>query len=212
MTQPWAADATLAAALAALPLGVWVFGPGQRLAFANAAIARFIGLDPDLAGPEAISVGTPLAELVQVLAYRGVLGPGDPQAVAAQHLAVDRSRPFRRRIRRTDGACFEQLGLPLPAGGFVSVLSEITGHLAATEEAQAQARQLETLLARLHGGIAAYDDQRRVAFSNPAYEDLLGLPRGAGRHRRRCRHAAGRVGSPAGGPGPGPPRSRRGGR
>lgn len=173
MTQHGGADAALAA-LTALPLGVWVMGADQRLAFSNATTRQVTGLAPDDLPP-----GTPLDVLVRKLAYRGVYGHGDPEMLAAEHLRIDRSRPFRRRLRRTDGACFEQIATPLPQGGYVSVLVEVTGYLAATEEAQAQALRLENLLSRLHGGIAAYDQERRLFFTNPAYEDLLGLPRGA---------------------------------
>src|SRR3954471_20727230 len=160
-------DGAIDPALAALPLGVWVIGPDSRLVFANAATRLVTGIDPAETPP-----GLPVGELVRRLAYRGIYGEGDPEALAAEHLAVDRSRPFRRQFRRTDGASFEQVGAPLADGGYVAAVIEVTGYLALAEEAQARARQLEGLLAQLRGGVAAYDPQRCLLFNNPAYEDL----------------------------------------
>jgi hypothetical protein len=66
-------------ALAALPLGVWVVGPDSRLVFANAATRQVTGIDPAETPP-----GLPAAELVRRLAYRGIYGEGDPEALAAE--------------------------------------------------------------------------------------------------------------------------------
>ncbi|MBK1661005.1 PAS-domain containing protein, partial [Paracraurococcus ruber] len=173
MKPSGAADAALMAALSALPLGVWATGPDGRLAFVNDALRRATGLDAAHLLP-----GAPVEGLVRSLARQGFYGPGDPEALAAEQLRIDRGRPFRRRIRRADGACFDEIGAPLAGGGAVAALVEVTGLLAGTEAAAAQARRLQDLLARLHGGVAAYDQDRRVVFTNPAYEDLLGLPRG----------------------------------
>ncbi|TCZ64323.1 PAS-domain containing protein [Roseicella aquatilis] len=173
MTSRGAAEEVLAAGLTVLPVALLVFGPDRGLVFANPASERFTGLPPAQLPP-----GTLLEDLVRTLAYRGIYGHGEPESLAAAHLQVDRSRPFRRRIRRTDGAFFEQMGAPLPGGGFVVAAMEVTPFLAATEEAEARGRRLETLLSHLHGGIAAFDEQHRMLLSNPAYEDLIGLPRG----------------------------------
>ena len=76
MTQDGAIDP----ALAALPLGVWVIGPDSRLVFANAATRLVTGIDPAETPP-----GLPVAELVRRLAYRGLYGEGDPEALATEH-------------------------------------------------------------------------------------------------------------------------------
>ncbi|MCB4824255.1 PAS-domain containing protein [Roseicella aerolata] len=173
MTQHGAADAALATALAALPLGVWVIGPDRTLAFANAAAWRITGLRADTVPP-----GTPLEALVRQLARHGVHGPGDPDALAAGQSGADPTRPSRRRFRRADGACFDQITTPLPEGGFVAILMEVSDPAAATATAEAPNRQLVGLLSRLHGGVAAYDAEHRLVFANPAFEALLGLPSG----------------------------------
>jgi len=161
-----------AAALAAMPFGIWVWDPERRLVFANPAVWRYAGVDP-----AELPCGTPFRDAVRLLAYRGAFGPGDPEAQVAQHLMLDRSRPLRRILRRADGTCHELHNIPLPGGGFCSVVIEITGYIAATEEATALVRRLETVLTNLHSGLALYDAERRLVLSNPAYEDLIGLPR-----------------------------------
>ncbi|MBV1796114.1 PAS-domain containing protein [Siccirubricoccus sp. G192] len=161
------------AALAALPFGVLIYDPEHRLAYANDAAWRHTGIDP-----AQVPIGTPLAEVVRLFAFRGVYGPGDPEAQAARHLRLDRSKPFMRLLRHADGTCHELHSMPLSGGGFFSIATEVTGHLTATEEATALARRLETVLAHLHGGLALYDTQQRLVLNNPAYEDLIGLPRG----------------------------------
>ena len=168
--------ATVVAALGAVPCGIWVFDGDHRLVFVNAAAWARIG-----AAPSALPPGTPLRDVVRLWAYRGVYGPGDPEALARRMLALDRARPQRRLLRHADGTVYELHIVPLPDGGFCSVTFDVSCHLAATEEAAARARRLEAVLAHLRAGAALYDPERRLVLCNPGYEDLLGLPRGAAR-------------------------------
>ena len=173
MTATEGQDAVLAAALASLPSGLWIFGGDHRLVFANAAARACAGLEA-----EALPQGTPLGELVRLCAYRGVYGPGDPEVLAERLLSLDRSRPLRRLLRRADGSSHELRSVPLPGGGFCSTLLDVSPFAAAVEEANARLRRTETVLAHLHRGVALFDSQRRLLLSNPGYEDLLGLQRG----------------------------------
>ena len=162
------------AALDALPYGIWIYDPAERLAYVNAAALDQTGLRPEAAAP-----GTPLPDMVRLLAYRGVYGSGDPAAQAELHLRLDRSRPLRRLLRRADGRTHELRSFPLPGGGFCSVVRDMTEQAEAAEEAARRARRLELVLSHLHGGVALYDQERRLQFHNARYEGLLGLPLGA---------------------------------
>ena len=71
----------------ALPLPLLVFGPDRRLLFANAALRAFASARPDHLKP-----GTPAEEVARFLAYRGLLGVGDPAALAAEAAAAEASR------------------------------------------------------------------------------------------------------------------------
>jgi signal transduction histidine kinase len=159
--------------LAALPLPLWVWDAGQRLVLTNDAAYAFAGLDPAV-----VPLGMPLRDLLRLFAYRGLYGPGDPEAQLEQNLQFDRSRPSRRLVRRADGTCHELHSGPLPGGDVFSVAVEVTRHQAALAESADQTRRLESVLAQLRSGLAVFDSERRLALSNPAYEDLIGLPRG----------------------------------
>jgi PAS domain-containing protein len=69
----------------ALPYAICVVDGAGRVAYVNAAHRRYAGLDDGLS-----LVGLPVGELVRLLAFRGVYGPGDPEALARTVLAMDR--------------------------------------------------------------------------------------------------------------------------
>ena len=167
--------ADLPAVLAALPFPLWVWDTELRLAFSNRAVIAFAGLD----SAEALPPGTPLRDLVRLFAYRGVYGPGDPEAQVEQQMRFDRGRHSRRLLRRADGVCHELHSGPLPGGASYSIAVDVTRHQAALAEAEDQARRLEAVTGQLRSGLAVFDTGHRLALSNPAYEEMIGLPRGS---------------------------------
>src|SRR5580693_10459542 len=86
------------AVLNALPVGVAIYDADQVAVLANPAYCASVGLPPGGVPP-----GMKLEDCVRQAAYRGVFGPGDPEAHAAVVLAADRSRPGRLRRRYHDG-------------------------------------------------------------------------------------------------------------
>jgi signal transduction histidine kinase len=159
----------------ALPFAICVVDAEGRVAYVNEAHRRYAGLDPALA-----LIGLPVAELVRMLAYRGLYGPGDPEALARSVLAMDRSRAFTRQVRNADGSrVFETSSVPLPGGGWLSTAHDVTALQRAVAEAQAQARLADKVLTHLSGGVIAYDSGMRVTLANPAYAALTGLPAAA---------------------------------
>ncbi|RAI60638.1 PAS-domain containing protein [Roseicella frigidaeris] len=182
MTDPGAAAGAALAALAALPDPVWVFGPDHRLLLANGAAGRVAAAPP----------GLPLAELVRDLARRGLYGEGDPEALAAEQLALDRGRPDGRRLRRADGSRLNQSSLPLPSGGFLITWTTAQaeaapepGPIGPTDPAQpqdpppARMAQLQAMQDWMRHGIALFGPDRRLALANRLAAPLLGLPEGA---------------------------------
>lgn len=167
------ADRAALAALEALPFAVWLHDQGFRLAYANAAAWALLDLPRDALPP-----GTPLRETARRLAQRGLFGPGDAEAQAAQHDARDRSQPWQGLVRGTDGVLREMQSLPLPAGGGCCIVREL-GDAAPSGEALARAALLETLLDHLDAGIALYAPDHRLLLSNPRYAALIGLDPGA---------------------------------
>jgi signal transduction histidine kinase len=167
-------EALARAVLDALPHAVGVVDADERLAYANPAFWRHADV-PESACP----LGSPARDVLRLLAYRGVYGPGDPEALVKAALAIDRSRPVRRQIGHPDRTrAFEATSVPLPDGGFAFVTHEITQLLRAREDQAARARLLEGTLDRLASGVARFDAQMRLEVFNPAYGALHGLPGG----------------------------------
>jgi signal transduction histidine kinase len=159
-----------AAVLAAAPISIVVFDGADRLRFANAEMLRQLDMPADT-----VLLGRTQRELARLIAFRGLLGPGDPELLAEQLMRVDRSRPHRRTGRRTDGRWFDFMSEPLPDGGFVSYAFDVTQHRRAEEEALERNRQLEMALRHQHTGIGLYDAAQRLVRHNDAYEQGLGL-------------------------------------
>ena len=169
------ADDALRAVLDALPHGVALIDAEQRFVHANRALWSFIGVDPAVCPP-----GTPMETVARLFAYRGLYGPGDPEAQVAAAMAFDRSRPTRRRLRHADGTQVREfITAPLPDGGLVSCAHDITRLVQAEEEAEARTRLVETVLGCLRTGVIAFDANQRVTLSNTAAEPLSGLAPGS---------------------------------
>jgi signal transduction histidine kinase len=163
------------AVLDALPQAICAIDETERFAYANAAFWKFAGVEPG-----DCPIGSPLRDVVRMLAYRGHYGAGDPEAQVEAILAINRSRFSRRQVATADGTrTLELVSMPLPGGGFVNTAHDITALIRAREEQAARARVLETTLTRLRGGVARFDENMRLTVTNPAYESLLGLTGGA---------------------------------
>lgn len=159
------------AVLEALPLPLLLFGPDRRLRFANAAFIAFSGV-----GREQLRPGCPLEDCARLLAYRGLLGPGDPERVAAEAAATDRSRPSRRLLHALDGRILDVHSAPTPDRGFLAVTVDVTALVSAQGEATRRAQRLSEVVAALATGVAAFGADLRLGVTNPAYGALIGLP------------------------------------
>ena len=102
-----------------VPHGIAVYGADRRLTMLNDAYLRLMSGTP-------VAVGDLLDDVLLRRAKDGEFGPGDPAALAAEHLAYDLTRPQLRRRRRPDGSHIEIRTAPLPDGGHVFVVADIT--------------------------------------------------------------------------------------
>ncbi|MBS7792112.1 PAS-domain containing protein [Roseococcus sp. SDR] len=156
--------------LTALPLALMAFSGAGGLVFANPAMHALLKVDH-----AALQPGAALADVLRLLAYRGVLGPGDPGQRLREVLALDLGLAHRRLLRDVEGRGLEWRILPLPDGGHLLTLADVSEFQSAREAAEREAAALSGMLARLNNGVAQYDAERRLARSNPAYARLLGL-------------------------------------
>lgn len=159
--------------LLAQPFSVIVFDAAGHVVLANAAARQMLNLPGD-----AELVGRGATELMRLLAYRGMYGPGDPEEQAQSALTIDRSLPHRRTFCSTSGRWFDVSSIPLPNGGWANVAADVTPHRQGEALAREQLRITGTAL-RLHpSGLGLYDAGSRLLLFNEAYERILCLPPG----------------------------------
>ncbi|HEV7458593.1 MAG TPA: PAS-domain containing protein [Roseococcus sp.] len=157
------------AILAAMPVALLAFDENDRLILANPALHGLADT-----GPEVLRPGMTRAEVLQVLAFAGLFGAGNPTELAARML----DSPTGRGVRlRTAGGRrrMEWVQVPLTPGGCVIALPETTELAQALDSAQRELRDLNAVLQRLSSGIAVYDGEQRLRFSNTAFPALVGL-------------------------------------
>ena len=165
-------DALPRAVLDVLPHNVTIVDARHRLVYANASFWHSTNIHPD-----ACPIGSPIVDLIRILAYRGLYGPGDPEDQVEALLRVDRGTLFRRRVRSADGRMTtEIMSYPLPDGGYATCGIDVTAWAQSEATLQARLGLLEGAVGRLRGGLAVFDDGLRLDLVNPAYGALIGIP------------------------------------
>jgi signal transduction histidine kinase len=168
------AEGTLAPTqIDALPVGIALFDADQRAIWVNAAYCESLNMPAGSFPP-----GTTLEHMLRQAAYRGALGPGDPERQVGVALEIDRSVPARIRRRQFDQRSFDVYSAPLPGGGHAVCAVEITGLLSARDEAQDAVGRVATALATLRIGLGVFGPDGRLRLHNPRLAELLGVPLG----------------------------------
>ncbi len=77
--------------------------------------------------PETVKPGCTLDQIIRPLAYRGEYGPGDPETIYRERMAVLREMPTLTSERETaEGRTIELRQFPVPGGGFVAIHTDVT--------------------------------------------------------------------------------------
>ncbi len=155
-----------------LPSGVVVFGPDHRLTLFNDAYRAVMrGATGEL--------GELDRDLVWRQAKAGEFGPGAPARLAEERMAVlESSSVGVSRRRRPDGRIIEVRKAPLPDGGMVRVLTDVSAEEAAVAERTRHAETMNTMLSHIRHGIVLWDRDQRIIASNSVVTDLLGAEPG----------------------------------
>jgi signal transduction histidine kinase len=154
-----------------VPHGICVYGPDRRVRMFNRTYAEVMQGAP-------LAVGDHLETVIRRRAEAGEYGPGDTSAVIAEQMAHDIGRPQMRRRRRPNGTAVDVRTAPLPDGGHISVVTDVTQLTEAESEASRRAEQMEVMLGSIRHGITLWSADRTVVAANAKASELLGHPPG----------------------------------
>lgn len=149
-------SALLETTLSAMSQGLLVVGPTGQVQAHNPQFSALLDLPPDLVSRRPL-----LSEVVEFQAKRGDFGVAyasvDMHArgyVASGAVRVDSEVP-RKYVRRTrQGRVLEVKSDPLPSGGFVRTVSDVTSYVEATEAARDSDAEVRRLNATLEHSVA----------------------------------------------------------
>ncbi len=154
-----------------IPHGVCVYGPSRRVTMFNRPYVEIMDGAP-------LAVGDHLEEVIRRRADAGEYGPGDPATIYTEQLAHDISRPQVRRRQRPNGRTMDVRTAPLPDGGHISVVTDVTSLTRAEDALIRRAGQMDVMLANIRHGVMLFDAGRRLLAANPRAAELLNLPPG----------------------------------
>jgi len=161
----------LNAILEAIPHGICVYGPDHRVTMFNRAYTEVMAGAP-------LAVGDTRLDVIRRRAIAGEYGDGDPEQIAAQQAALDVNRPQMRRRRRSNGIVIDVRTAPLPTGGFISVVTDISPLTAAEDELSRRAEEMAAMLASIRHGVLLWGADRRLIASNAVVAELMNHPPG----------------------------------
>nr|WP_255575316.1 PAS-domain containing protein [Caldovatus aquaticus] len=160
--------ALLDGVLEALPHGVAIWGPDRRLAGVNSAYRRIMHDTP-------LAIGDSLEEVIRRRARAGEYGPGDPEERVREELARHARGPRSWWRVRPDGTAIAVRTAPLPDGGSISVVTDVTELHRAREEANRRAAILSVMLENTRHGICLFDAEGKVVAANALAARMTGL-------------------------------------
>jgi signal transduction histidine kinase len=154
-----------------IPLGVCVYGPDRRIAMFNDTYNSVMVGAP-------VQIGDTRIEIIRRRAEAGEYGEGAPEAAIAVQVAYDATRPQRRRRVRPNGTAIDVRTAPLPDGGHISVVTDISALVQAEVELRRRAEEMSTMLDNIRHGVMLWGPDGNLVASNPVAADLLDLPAG----------------------------------
>jgi signal transduction histidine kinase len=152
-----------------VPHGICVYGPDHRVAMFNDTYNKVMEGAP-------LQIGDSLTDVIRRRAEAGEYGEGELNAVIAMQMAHNITRPQMRRRVRPNGTAIDIRTAPLPDGGHISVVTDISALVQAETELRRRAEEMSTMLGNIRHGIMLWGPDRRLIASNPVAAGLLDLP------------------------------------
>jgi signal transduction histidine kinase len=163
--------AELPAVLDALPIGVSVYGPDDRLLFVNRAYGEV------MAGAYG-ALGERREEIVRRRLAEGEYGAGEEASAFAREIGATLAPPRKHRRKRPDGRTIEVRIVRLDGGALASIAADVTEAVEAEAELSLRIADTDEMLAQIQHGIMLFDRENRLLAYNPLIERMFDLPPG----------------------------------
>ena len=161
----------LDAILEAIPHGVCVYGADHRVTMFNRTYLQAMSGAP-------VAIGDHRLDVIRRRAAAGEYGAGTAENIAAEQASFDVARAQMRRRRRPNGTVVDVRTAPLPTGGFVSVVTDITPLTEAEAEVSRRAEEMAAMLASIRHGVMLWGPDHRLIASNAIVAELMNHPPG----------------------------------
>lgn len=161
----------LSTALSNMSQGLALVDADLNYVMFNPLYRKFLSLNED-----EFKVGCSFRSVVETLAARGEYGPGDTAAQVESRMAEFSNDQFiEREFNFLNGQIIQARKSPLPGGGAVVTLTDITSRKQAEEAIAQQERKLTTALENMSQGISLVDANMCLVMFNEQYRGMLGL-------------------------------------
>lgn len=152
-----------------IPHGVCVYDPELRVRMVNRAYREIMQGAP-------VAIGEHRATIVRRRAIVGEYGPGDPDEMFEREMAHEIDRPQVRRRERPNGTTIDLRTAPLPDGGYIAVVTDVTPLMHAESELRQRMAQIDVMLSSITQGLTLFDKEHRLVIANRMAGELVNLP------------------------------------
>ena len=160
-------EAILNGVVECIPCGLSVWNGSQELVAANQLYRRFLDL------PEALFAGKRItfAELVEYNFRKGEYGQGDAARVTRERLLHFADHPGETVIerQRPNGMTIEIRGAPMPDGGFIFTMLDLSDRRRFEAEVLRSERLLRSAMEAINEAFVLFDPDDRLVFCNEKF-------------------------------------------